>query len=61
MPSEATKACSWRAVNTITDWEFSEIGSLLCDHAPRDLALMVVRLQGRLGIEQILREVLNRE
>jgi hypothetical protein len=36
---------TWREANTITDWEFSEIGALLCDHAPRDLALMIVRLQ----------------
>lgn len=39
---------AWRVVNTITDWEFGQVGGLLCDHTPRDLALMVVRLQGQL-------------
>lgn len=45
----------WRATNTITDWEFAEIGTLLCDHSMRELALMVVRLQGQLEAERMLR------
>lgn len=45
----------WRTANTITDWEFAEIGTLLCDHSMRELALMVVRLQGQLEAERMLR------
>lgn len=45
-----SKPCDeWRIANTITDWEFSEIGMLLCDHTQRDLALMIVRLRGEIG------------
>lgn len=40
---------TWRDRNAITDWEFAEIGALLCDNEPRDLALMVLRLQARLA------------
>lgn len=36
---------SWREANVVTDEEFAEIGVLLCDHTPRDLALMIVRLR----------------
>jgi hypothetical protein len=39
-------AREWRDKNTITDWEFAEIGRLLCDGESRDLALKVVRLEG---------------
>jgi hypothetical protein len=46
---------TWRDTNTITNWEFGEIGKLLCDHSPRDLALMIVRLQGQLCAERMLR------
>lgn len=52
-PDEVTRP--WRTANAITDWEFAEIGKLLCLNDPRDLALMVVRLQGRLGMAQTLR------
>lgn len=44
-----------RATNTITAWEFAAIGTLLCDHSMRELALMVVRLQGQLEAERMLR------
>jgi hypothetical protein len=40
----------WRGANNVTDWEFAEIGVLLCDNDPRDLALMVVRLTGQLTL-----------
>ena len=52
-PDEVTRP--WRSANAITDWEFAEIGKLLCLNDPRDLALMVVRLQCRLGMAQTLR------
>lgn len=45
----------WRQANTITDWEMAEIGKLLCDHAARDLALMVVRGRGQLEVERMWR------
>lgn len=45
---------SWRDANFITDREFAEIGLLLCDHTPRDLALMVVRLQGQLEAPKLI-------
>lgn len=49
---------TWRETNAITDWEHAEIGGLLCDHRPKDLALMVVRLRARLQIcEQMLHRV----
>lgn len=41
---------SWRQKNTITDRELQRIGMLLCDHSFRDLALMVVRLEGELEV-----------
>lgn len=44
----------WRTAHTITDWEFAQIGALLCGNAARDLALMVVRLQGQI---EVLNEV----
>lgn len=39
---------AWRATNAVADWEAAEIGTLLDDHDPRDLALMVVRLRAAL-------------
>ena len=45
---------TWRDANAITDWEFAEIGVLLCDHEPRDLALMIIRLQGRIEAAEML-------
>lgn len=45
MTSETTPPLTWRQANTITDWEFGEIGALLCDIQPRDLALMIVRMR----------------
>jgi len=46
---------SWREANTITDWEFAQIGELLCYHSARDLALMVVRLEGQIEVYRMLR------
>lgn len=43
-----TTTLTWRQTHTITDWEFAEIGKLLCDHQARDLALKVVRLEGQI-------------
>jgi hypothetical protein len=40
---------AWCAAKAVTDVEFSQLGVLLCTHAPRDLALMVVRLQEQLA------------
>ena len=45
----------WLSENAVTDWERTEIATLLCDHDPRDVALMVVRLQGQLEMAQKLR------
>lgn len=45
---------AWRHENTITDWEFRQIGALLCDCQPRDLALKIVRLQGQLEVAKDL-------
>jgi len=53
MKSETT---TWRDANTITDWEFGQIGRLLCDQAPRDLALKIVRLEGQLEVARELAE-----
>lgn len=44
----------WRRKNLITDWEFTEVGALLCRHSPRDLALMIVRLQGEMEVARLL-------
>lgn len=41
----AQATATWRQANHLTDWEFAEVGVLLCDHDPRDLAAMVVRLR----------------
>lgn len=58
MPNETTSYRNeWRIANGITDWEFAEIGRLLCDHTARDLALMVVRKQGQLEVERMLRVI----
>lgn len=38
----------WRTDNSVTECEYREVGKLLCDMAPRDLALRVVRLQAKL-------------
>lgn len=54
MPSSPEKTSDWRQKNIITDWEFAEIGALLCDNAPRDLALMLVRLQGQMEVCRLL-------
>ena len=35
----------WREENKVADWESTEIGILLCDYDPRDIALMLVRIQ----------------
>ena len=40
---------TWRETNHVTVHEAHDIAMLLCDHDPRDLALMVVRLQDRLN------------
>lgn len=45
---------SWRTKHTLTDWEFEEIGKLLCDHEPRDLARMVVRLEGQIEVRDMM-------
>ena len=55
MTTKQKKLKPWREVNTITNWEFAEIGKLMCDHQPRDLALMVVRLQGQIEVFEALR------
>lgn len=53
----ASPVIAWRNANHITDWEFAEIGILLCDNDARDLALMVVRLKRQL---EVLKEFRSR-
>lgn len=48
---------AWRKANRVTDWELQKIGVLLCVHEPRELALMVIRLQGQMDVERMLRGV----
>lgn len=43
------RAASWRRDNAVSDAEFYDIGGLLCDYDPRDLALMIVRLQAAIN------------
>ncbi len=47
----------WRTVNHVTDFELTEVFALLCAAHPRDLALLVVRLRGRLDLEYQMRGV----
>lgn len=47
----------WRAKNHVTDFEFSEVSALLCCADPRDLALLVVRMRGRLDVAYQMRGV----
>lgn len=52
----AAQPLKWRDRNAVTDWEFAEIGKLLCDHEPHEIALLFLRLQGQMEMVNILRE-----
>jgi hypothetical protein len=54
---------TWRHRHCVTAEELAEIGALLCDHEPRDLALRMVRAEARLreGLRATMTHIADRE
>lgn len=49
LAAEEARAEAWCRANAVTDEEAADVAGLLCDHEPRDLALMAARMQARGG------------